>query len=451
MTTAPYDSHDGSIPKSTTNPSDVTAISHRQGRLQAITGIGIGNALEWFDWNIYAIFATYFAPQFFNGADKASALLSTLAVFAVGFVARPFGGFVFGLASDRVGRKFSMALTIAVSAAGSIVIGISPTYAAIGSGASLILLVARLVQGLAHGGEMPSAQTYVSEYAPRTRRGLWSSLIYISGTVGVLVGTLLAAVLSAVLSKDAMGAFGWRIPFLVGGAFGLFGLFMRLRMTEPEVFTDDVAAQRAAKPKLWRAILAHKRQAAQVIGLTVGLTVVYYAWAVSAPAHAIATRGIHPTAAFWAGVVANLVFIAALPVWGRLSDRVGRKPILLTGALGPAVLLFPLNAMIGHSGVRLAVAMSIAMIFIAMGASIVPAVYAELFPTHIRTTAVGIPYSICVAAFGGTAPYLQELTTTALSPAWFTGYVIVLLVVSAAVIARLPETKAKGLHNNQLI
>lgn len=429
----------GTIPTTRTEP----------GRLKAILGTGAGNALEWFDWNIYAVYATYFAPQFFNGADQVSALLSTLAVFAVGFVARPFGGFLFGWISDRRGRKFSMALSIGVAAAGSLVIGLSPTYAAVGAGASLILLVARLVQGLAHGGELPSAQTYICEYAPRERRGLWSSLIYISGTCGVLVGTILAAVLSQTLSEEQMTSFGWRIPFVIGGVFGLYALFMRLRMTETPVFTEDVVEHdKAGRPRIWPAIVAHRKQAAQVIGMTVGLTVVYYTWVVAAPAHAIATRGIVPTEAFWAGVVASLVFIVALPVWGGLSDRVGRKPILIAGAAVMAVLLFPLDAIVGSSAVMLAVAMSVAMIVIAMGAAIVPAVYAEMFPTHIRTIAVGIPYSICVAAFGGTAPYLQALIGETLGPAWFTGYVLLLLLVSAAVISRLPETKGKQLREN---
>ncbi|MGH3412222.1 MAG: MFS transporter [Marmoricola sp.] len=233
----------------------------------------------------------------------------------------------------------------------------------------------------------------------------------------------------------------------VTALFGLYSLYMRLRMREPEVFKDDVAAQGAtARQPLWPSIVAHKRQALQVIGLTVGPTVVFYVWAVSAPAHAIATRGIAPTSAFWAGVVANIIFIVLLPLCGRISDRIGRKPVLLTGALGTAVLLFPLNALTGHSAVMLAVAMSIAMVFIAKPTAIVPAVYAEMFPTHIRTIAVGIPYSIGVAAFGGTAPHLQELLGTRIGPAWFTLYVILLLLVSAAVISRLPETRGRELH-----
>ena len=177
-----------------------------QKRTQTIVGTGVGNALEWFDWNIYAIFATFFAAQFFSGENEVSALLATRAVFAVGFVARPFGGFLFGWISNRRGRRAAMTLSVGLAAGGSFAIGLSPTYESIGLGASLILLVARLVQGLAHGGELPSAQTYLSEVAPREKRGLWASLIYVSGTMGVIVGTGLAAVLTAVLDDGQMTA-----------------------------------------------------------------------------------------------------------------------------------------------------------------------------------------------------------------------------------------------------
>ncbi|BCW06413.1 MFS transporter [Arthrobacter sp. NtRootA1] len=416
----------------------------RQNDTRAILGIGVGNSLEWFDTSLYGIFAVYFAPQFFNSKDSTSALLSALVVMAVGFVARPFGGFLFGWISDRVGRKLSMALTITLAAVGSLAIGISPTYGAIGAGASVILVVARLVQGLAHGGELPSAQTYVSEFAPKERRGLWSSLIYTSGTTGVLAGTILAAVLTASLGKDAMYDYGWRIPFIIAGLSGIFGLFMRLRMTEPEVFSASLV--KARKPNILKGVWTHKRQALQVIGMTAGLTVMYNVWSSYAPAQAIASRGVDANHAFWAGVVANVIFIAALPLCGILSDRIGRKPVLLLGAISGAILMFPLNALIGNSAVMLGVAMSIALICIAMAASIVPAVYAELFPTHIRTTAVAIPYAICVAAFGGTAPYLQTYFSSIGNADIFYGYAVALQLISALVISRLPETKAQDLR-----
>ncbi|HCA84643.1 MAG TPA: MFS transporter [Streptomyces sp.] len=419
----------------------------RSSRLKTLTGTGVGNALEWFDWNIYAIFAPYLAAQFFSSSDELSAVLSTLAVFAVGFAARPLGGFVFGWIADRKGRRFAMSLSVGGAAVGSLLIAVSPTYGAVGALASLLLLVARLVQGLAHGGELPTAQTYISEAAPDGRRGLWASLIYVSGTVGIMVGTALGAVMATTLDSGQMADWGWRVPFFLGGLFGLYALAMRRRMPETEAFEEAAEEQDADDgPSMWRTIVEHRKQALQVVGLTVGLTVAYYAWAVSAPQYAISSRGLDPAGALWAGLAANVVFVVALPLWGALSDRIGRKPVLLVNSLGVAAVIFPLNAFIGDEAWRLGVAMAIAMIFMAAGAAIVPAVYAELFPTRIRTIGVAVPYAVCVALFGGTAPYLQTWMGAELGDAYFTGYIVVLLLISAAVITTLPETKGRALQ-----
>ncbi|WP_374228590.1 MFS transporter, partial [Pseudonocardia sp. ICBG162] len=213
--------------------------------------------MEWFDWNVYATFSAFFAPQFFAGDDTGTALLKTLAVFAVGFVARPFGGFLFGWIADRRGRKLSMALCVATAAVGSLVIGLVPTHAVIGIAAPVVLVLARLAQGLAHGGELPAAQTYLAEMAPPARRGLWSSLIYFSGTAGILVGTVLGAVLSSVLTREEMAAYGWRVPFVLGGLFGLYALVMRLRMRESDTYSREEEARTATpgRPSLWRQVL----------------------------------------------------------------------------------------------------------------------------------------------------------------------------------------------------
>ncbi|MGW4828869.1 MFS transporter [Amycolatopsis japonica] len=420
-------------------------------RRRTLFGLGAGNAMEWFDWNIYATFASFFAAQFFNAHDEVSALLSTLAVFAVGFAARPLGGLVFGWIADRKGRQLSMTLTVAIAAGGSLVIGFSPTYGQIGVWASVILVVARLGQGLAHGGELPSAQTYIAEVAPAGRRGLWSSLIYFSGTCGVLAGTLLGAVLSGVLSHDQMLSFGWRIPFVIGGVFGLYSLYMRLRMRETGVFLaesakDEAAGKKAEKGRIWQTIKQNPKLLVQVVGLTVGATVIYYMWAVAAPSYAITVRGVDPTGALWAGVFANVIFLIALPLWGRLSDRIGRKPVLFIAIVGLLVLSFPLNAMVGDQAWQLFLAMSIALVFMAGFSSIGPAVYAEIFPTRIRTIGVGVPYSIAVAAFGGTAPYLQTLLAKNGHPSLFVVYGMVLMVISALVVFTLPETRGVDLH-----
>lgn len=411
---------------------------------KTIVGTGIGNAVEWYDWAIYATFTPFIASQLFSKADPASAVLSTLAIFAVGFVARPFGGFIFGWIGDRVGRKTSMTLAVGLASLGSLMIGIAPTFATAGAWASLMLLVARLIQGLAHGGELPSSQTYLSEMAPKEHRGFWATLIYTSGTVGILFGTLLGAILNMALTAEAMNAWGWRIPFLLGAAMGLYALVMRSRLDETDAFAGEPAG--STRAPIWPQVVRYRKQAGQVIGLTVGLTVIYYIWGVVAPSYATTTLKIDRGEALWAGVVANIVFIAALPVWGKLSDRIGRKKVLWAGAVGPAVLHFPMTWLLKDSAWQLAVSMSVMLVFIAASAAIVPAVYAELFPTSIRTVGVGVPYSICVAAFGGTAPYLQQWLGTSLGmPQVFNLYAVALLVISAAFVFTIPETRGKDL------
>lgn len=425
---------------STLNPQREARATLRK----TLVGTGIGNAVEWYDWAIYATFTPFIASQLFSKADPASAVLSTLAIFAVGFVARPFGGFLFGWIGDRIGRKASMTLAVGLASLGSLLIGIAPTFAAAGVWASLLLLVARLVQGLAHGGELPSSQTYLSEIAPREHRGFWATLIYTSGTVGILFGTLLGAVLNMSLSADMMNAWGWRVPFLIGAAFGLYALVMRARLHESTVFENEPADEK--REPIWPQIVRHRKQAFQVIGLTVGLTVIYYIWGVVAPSYATTALKIDRGEALWAGVVGNLVFIAALPFWGKLSDRIGRKKVLWAGATGAAVLHFPMTWLLKDSAWQLAVSMSVMLIFIAASAAIVPAVFAELFPTSIRTVGVGVPYSICVAAFGGTAPYLQQWLKDVGMAQAFNLYAVVLLVISIAFIFSIPETNGKDLR-----
>ncbi|MFP5020252.1 MFS transporter [Pseudonocardia phyllosphaerae] len=419
----------------------------RAEKRRTIVGIGAGNAMEWFDWNVYATFSTFFAVQFFTGGDQATSLLKTLAVFAVGFVARPFGGFLFGALADRRGRKVSMAVCVATAAVGSLVIGLTPTQATIGVGAPVVLVLARLAQGLAHGGELPAAQTYLAEMAPRERRGLWSSLIYFSGTAGVLAGTVLGAVLTGLLSTADMAAYGWRIPFVVGGLFGLYALVMRLRMRETETYTASAAEPRSSadpQPHLVRQILAHPKALARVVFLTSGMTVVYYVWSVAAPAYAINTRGVDPSASLWAGAAALVVFMVMLPLWGALSDRIGRRRTLLIPGAILVVLVYPLDAMI-HDGWSQFAAMAIALALISAGSAVGPALYAELFPTGIRAAGLGVPYSLSVALFGGTAPYLQELFAGLGHPGWFLGYTTVLLLVSGVTVLLLPETRGADL------
>lgn len=410
---------------------------------RTIVGTGLGNAIEWYDWAIYATFAPFFAGQLFNNNDPASAVLSTLAVFAVGFLARPLGGFLFGWLGDRVGRKFSMTLAVALASAGSLIIALIPTYGAIGALASFLLLAARLLQGLAHGGELPASQTYLSEMAPAERRGFWSTLIYVSGTVGILFGTVMGVALTSLLSEKAMLDWGWRVPFIVGAILGVYALFMRSRLHETEVYSADTAAVKRAP--VWPQIVQYRRQALQVIGLTVGLTVAYYTWSVAAPTFASTSLGMDRGDALWASALANFAFIFILPLWGKASDRYGRKPVLMAGSIGAAVFFLPMTWLVQDQPWQLAVACTVMLGFLAAGLAIVPAVFAELFPTSIRTIGVGVPYSICVALFGGTAPYLNSWLTTNVGSSAFPIYTVVLLLISFLVAFTIPETKGKVL------
>ncbi len=431
-------------PLGSSNASTTTEAAFHRSWRSVVLGAGAGNMLEWYDWNVYVIFTPFFASQFFTSHNPVSAVLSSLAVFAVGFLMRPLGGIFFGWMADRRGRRAALVSCMVVTAAGSLLIAVGPTYSRVGVLASLVLLVARLAQGFGVGGEIGASHTFLAESAPPARRGLWSSSMYVSITTGTLLATLEAAALQSVLSHAQMSSWGWRIPFIVGALLSLYALWLRSSLAETLAFR----AQREAGPEresILRGVWAHRRAALQVVGLTVGGTVLYYTWAVNATSYAISVHKINATGALWAGVIANLVFIAALPVWGALSDRWGRRPNLIFYCVALGVLSFPLNAMIRDAAWQLAVAMSIALIVQAAAVSILPALYAELFPTRVRASGMAFPYSVAVALFGGTAPYLQTYFSSSGAPGMFTVYSVLLLAVTLAVVLKTPETRGTTL------
>ena len=418
----------------------------RRERLRILLGTGVGNAIEWYDWNVYIVFAPFFAAQFFNPADPVSALLATLAIFAVGFVMRPLGGFFFGWLADRHGRRPSMLLAIGLAAAGSLLIGLSPTYESVGVLASGLLLVARLLQGLAHGGEIAASHTYITEAAPSHRRGLWASVIYVSGMGAVLVATLLGATLTGTMSDSQLSAWGWRVPFILGGLLGIAAVFLRSRLEETAAYTKVQAADEAARPSLLRGMWQNRGAVVRVVGLTIGGTVFFYTWAIAAPAYAISVKGVDPSAALWSGVAATALLIVLLPFAGALSDRIGRRPNFLIFALGGAAVTFPLNRLIQGEAWQLLLAMSIALVLVSFVVSMMPAALAELFPTHVRASGFAVPYSLAVALTGGTAPYLQTWLSSRGQGDLFLGYTVILLLVTAVAVVLTPETHRKPLE-----
>ncbi|GAA1859992.1 MFS transporter [Pseudonocardia ailaonensis] len=413
---------------------------------RTLLGAGVGNTLEWYDWSVYAIFATFFAKQFFVDDGATGALLSTLAVFAVGFIMRPIGGFVFGWLADRRGRRFSMTSSMILMAAGSLVIGVAPTHAQVGIWAAVILVFARLAQGLAHGGEIAASYTYIAEIAPRARRGLWSTSLYVSVTAGIVLASLIGAGASSLFGAEALQSWAWRIPFLIGGLLGLVGLYLRRTLPETEAFTGQdggptTAPERHTLRDLLRGLGQNKRSLARIVGFSLASTVVYYTWAIGLSGFAITTKGVPATGALWATVAANLVFMATLPLWGRLSDRFGRKPIFLTYGVAFLVLSFPLVALLNDSAWRMFAVMVVALFFLGAFVGIMPAYFAELFPTAVRASGIGVPYSFIVAIFGGTAPYVLTWLSSHDLVWVFSLYSVVLVLVGVVTTLLSPETK----------
>jgi MHS family alpha-ketoglutarate permease-like MFS transporter len=440
-------------PASTTSAPG-TPLSAREKR-KIIVGVGVGNALEWFDWTAYSIFAAYFAGQFFRAEDPITALLGTLAVFAVGFLMRPLGGLFFGWFADRLGRRQAMSVSMIITAGGSLLIGISPNYDMIGAAAAVFLLLGRVLQGLGHGGEVVSSFTYVTEMAPRKSRGLWSSSVFVFVTVGVMAATLLGAILTSTVGADAVREWAWRVPFIAGGVLGIYALVLRRKLDETPMFRErakEIAAARAAgrteeRTPLWPEIWKHRRACLRIIGLAAGGTVMFYVWSIMAPAFAMGPLQMNPSHVLWISTAANVFFILCLVFWGWLSDKIGRKFNWYFFAIGAMVLIIPLTLVFngGQESWRLIVYMGVGMILIAAPTAIMPAFFPEQFPTRVRAIGMGLPYSVAGALTGGTAPYLQTWLYSEGMPRAFDIYLILLcaLVLVAAIAS--PETKGKDL------
>ncbi|QTX05379.1 MFS transporter [Agromyces archimandritae] len=425
-----------------------TPASARTTQRRSLRAAAMGNILEWFDWTLYAVFSTYIAAHFFDNSNPTSALLATLAVFAVGFLARPVGALVFGRIADVRGRKFVLVATITTMSAASLLIAVIPGFDTIGIWASVLLVIARLLQGFAHGGESGVSYTYVSEIAPPARRGLWSSSVFIAVTVGVMLATLLGAGFNTVLGPEAVADVGWRYAFVFGAVFGLLVLFLRRSAMETEEFesvTDEESDRSATELQGWSR---GRRFSAGVlvILLACGHNCAYYVWAIFASSLAIADRGMDPTAAFTASLLAQAVALLALAGWGKLSDRIGRRPLMIGFGIAAIVSFYPLSALISDEPWTLFVAQAVGMSVWAMGAGMYPALISELFPTPIRATSVAIATSISVALFGGTAPYLLTWTGEIGMPwlFWIWTSVLAALAIVGALIMK--ETRGSDLN-----
>ncbi|MDH6291575.1 MFS transporter [Rhodococcus opacus] len=412
-------------------------------RKKSLLASSVGNVLEWYEWSAYAVFAPFIAAAMFSNSDPVSALLSTLAVFAVGFLMRPLGGIIFGRIADKRGRKFVLVTTMLMMATGSLIIGVMPTYSTIGAWASLILLTARVMQGFAHGGESATAYSYVGEIAPPHRRGMWGSVAFIAIFGGSVLAYTVGGVVTSSLSDTAVGQWGWRIPFLIGALLALFALYLRRSMDESDVF--DAAQKDDDQPSIPRRTVV--RAILLMIGMTSGITAAHYTWTSYISTYAITQQGMNPDTAYWMLVIAQLIALVSLPFLGLLSDKIGRRPMLGAFAVLMFVLQLPLTMMITSDGWTLLVATTAALLIVAVPASILSSTLSESFPTRLRTQAIGFAYSFSVAVFGGTAPYLNQLLL-GLDLGWVFGvYIMVLAVLTGVACLFMKETKGVRLED----
>lgn len=367
----------------------------------------VGNLIEWYDWYVYSAFAVYFSAEFFPKGDPTSQLLNTAAIFAVGFLMRPIGSLLMGRYADRHGRRAALTLSITVMAGGSFIIACTPSYESIGIMAPIILVLARLLQGLSLGGEYGTSATYLSEMASSGRRGFYSSFQYVTLVAGQMVALGVQIVLQQLLSEPDMKAWGWRIPFIIGAMGAVAVLWLRRTMDESEQFAN-VKSQNRESAGTVRALMKHPKAVLTVVGLTLGGTVAFYTYTTYLQKFMVNTVGLPKEVVSWINFVALLIFVVLQPIAGLLSDKIGRRPLLMAFGILGTLLTAPIFFFMEKTTEPIVafLLMMVGLIIVTGYTSINAIVKAELFPTEIRALGVGLPYALTVAIFGGTAEFI---------------------------------------------
>jgi MFS transporter, MHS family, alpha-ketoglutarate permease len=409
-------------------------------QVRQIIGGSAGNLVEWFDWYAYSAFALYFAPSFFPKGDTLAQALSTAAVFAVGFLMRPIGGWLLGLYADRKGRKAALTLSVSMMCAGSLLIACAPTYAQVGLLAPLILLFARLVQGLSVGGEYGASATFMAEVSEEHRRGFLASFQYVTLIGGQLLALGLLIVMQALLSEAELTAWGWRVPFFVGAACAVLVFFLRRTLVETDAFK---AVEGDAGKGTMRRLLVHRRALLIVLALTAGGSLAFYTFTTYMQKYLVLSGGWSKVDATRISALTLVAYMMLQPLVGAISDRIGRRPLLISFGLLGTLLTVPAMTAIGQAGDQRTafVLIMAALTVLSCYTAISGLIKAEMFPADVRALGVGLPYGIAVALFGGSAEYVALAFKSAGFEAGFFWYVSGMCAVALAAAIALPDTK----------
>ncbi|MGV4415095.1 MFS transporter [Chryseobacterium sp. T1] len=425
---------------STTQKTELTTAN----RIKAIIGGSIGNLVEWYDWYAYAAFAIYFSHSFFPTGDQTAQLLNTAGIFAVGFLMRPIGGWIFGTIADKVGRKKAMTLSVLLMSFGSLLIALTPTYTTIGILAPILLLVARLLQGLSVGGEYGVSATYLSEMATAERRGFYSSFQYVTLIGGQLIALGIQLILQKlVLTEAQLNDWGWRIPFVIGAILSVIALYLRSNLHETEAFEKNVETSQTQKNGSVKELMKHPKALITVVGLTLGGTLAFYTYTTYMQKFLVNTVQLSKEQSTLISFISLFVFACLQPVFGALSDKIGRRPLLLGFGILGTLFTVPLLTGLSHAtGMWEAFFYILAALIIVSGyTSINAVVKAELFPANVRALGVGLPYALTVAIFGGSAEYIALLFKQQEVEHYFYWYITICISFSLIVYLFMKDTK----------
>jgi MHS family proline/betaine transporter-like MFS transporter len=416
---------------------------------RAVGASALGNAVEWFDYGIYAYGLTFISAALFPGETE-EAVLFALATFAISFLVRPLGGLFWGPMGDRIGRKAVLAMTILLMAGATFAVGLIPSYASIGFWAPSILIVLRLLQGFSTGGEYGGAATFMAEYAPDDRRGFFGSFLEFGTLAGFSAGAALMLGFSLSLGDTAMQDWGWRVPFLIAGPIGLVGMYVRSKMEDTPIFREEMAAAENRRPPTLAALLRHHwRPMLVVSGLVIALNVVNYSLLSYMPTYLQRRIGLGHDEALLVPIIGMLFMMAFVPFAGGLSDRVGRRVMWRWSLLGLLVLVVPLYMLMGTGFVGAVIAFMVLGLLYVPQLATISATFPALFPTSVRFAGFAIAYNVATSIFGGTAPMvgsgLISMTGDPLMPAY---YMMLACIVGLIALRFMPETAGRSLRED---
>ncbi len=422
-------------------------------RTRQVVAAVIGNALEWYDFIVYGFLASIIARQFFPSDDAYASLLMALATFGVGFFMRPVGGVLLGMYSDRKGRKAAMQMIIRLMTVSIAMIAFAPDYLAIGMAAPLLIVVARMLQGFATGGEYASATAFLVESAPAHRKGLYGSWQLVGQCLAVFAGAAMVALVTHLCSPEALDSWGWRIPFVLGLLIGPVGLWIRKHMEEPEAFVEARRHAKGQSPSLWQVLREHRRSLLVSMGLACGATVSFYVVLVNMPTFAHKSLGLPLDQVLLVQMLAVGLMTLVIPLSGALSDRLGRRPVLMAFTLAFFVMVYPLYVWVAAAPSLERLLVMQLLLCTAIGGFFGPAptALAEQFPVQVRSTGVSVAYNVAVMVFGGFAPlivtWLTQVLGTPVAPAFYVLFACLLTLLGTYCLKEAPRVVKPAAFN----